>query len=87
MTGRSVSPAARLLRLAEAMDQTLNAVYNLDPEDHATKSRDYGRGFAEALRVVRDEIDTRMALWSARDVIAADEQPQSKDRLRSGGGR
>ncbi len=25
----------------------------IDPADHATKSRDYGRGFAEAIRLVR----------------------------------
>ena len=28
-----------------------------DPEDHATKSRDYGRGFAEAIRQVRAVIN------------------------------
>lgn len=28
----------------------------IEPEDHATKSRDYGRGFAEAIRVVREAL-------------------------------
>lgn len=31
----------------------VNAVLAIDPADHATKSRDFGRGFAEALRQVR----------------------------------
>lgn len=66
-----IESTQRLLRAAEAMDDTLNRIYNLDPEAHATKSRDYGRGFAEALRVVRDEIDTRMGLWAARDVVTS----------------
>lgn len=29
-------------------------VLDLDPADHATKSRDYGRGYAEALRQVKE---------------------------------
>jgi 7-keto-8-aminopelargonate synthetase-like enzyme len=63
-------PLADLLALAEEMDATLLAIYTLDPEAHATKSRDYGRGFAEALRVVRTEIDTRLGLWAARRAVA-----------------
>lgn len=31
---------------------SLDAVMALDPGDHATTSRDYGRGFAEAVRIV-----------------------------------
>jgi hypothetical protein len=60
-----------LLGMAEEMDKTLDAIYNLDPGAHATRSRDYGRGFAEALRVIRAEIDTRMGLWAARVHIAS----------------
>lgn len=60
-------PEERLLRAAEAMDDALDAVYNIDPAWHATKSRDYGRGFAEALRVVRERIDSRMGAWAQRD--------------------
>ena len=31
----------------------LGRLWAIDPADHATKSRDYGRGFAEAIRLVR----------------------------------
>ena len=31
----------------------LARLWAIDPADHATKSRDYGRGFAEAIRLVR----------------------------------
>lgn len=37
--------------------QALCDIQSIDPEDHATKSRDYGRGFAEAIRLVRQAIE------------------------------
>lgn len=49
--------------LAEYADEiarlrdVLHRVRLIDPADHATASRDYGRGFAEALRLVRRELD------------------------------
>jgi hypothetical protein len=66
--------AVDLADAAKAMDATLQAVYDLDPEAHATKSRDYGRGFAEALRLVRAEIDGRMGAW-AKTPEKTDPQP------------
>ena len=42
------------------------AVLAIRPEEHATKSRDYGRGFAEALRLVREAL-TANADLEARD--------------------
>jgi hypothetical protein len=35
---------------------SLERVMGIEPEDHATKSRDYGRGFAEAVRLVREAL-------------------------------
>lgn len=40
----------------------LRQVLAIDPEQHATKSRDYGRGFAEAIRLVREAADPERAL-------------------------
>jgi hypothetical protein len=34
--------------------QLICAIHSIEPEDHATKSRDYGRGFADAIRRVRE---------------------------------
>lgn len=78
----SVAPpsAGRLIDLCRTFDGTLNAIYNLDPEGHATKSRDYGRGFAEALRVVRAEIDTRMGGWVASQRPGAPEPQESSSQ-------
>lgn len=36
--------------------QRTDAVLSIEPEDHATKSRDYGRGFADAIRLVREAL-------------------------------
>ena len=36
--------------------EAVEAVRLIDPEQHATKSRDYGRGFADAIRLVRQAI-------------------------------
>ena len=36
----------------------IDAALAISPEDHATKSRDYGRGFAEAIRQVREALNT-----------------------------
>lgn len=33
--------------------ERIQAVLAIDPADHASKSRDYGRGFADALRLVK----------------------------------
>ena len=41
------------LRRAENAEAAIARVWAIDPEDHATKSRDYGRGFADAIRLVR----------------------------------
>lgn len=40
-------------RVINVMADRINAALDIEPEDHATKSRDYGRGFAEAIRLVR----------------------------------
>jgi hypothetical protein len=37
--------------------QALCDVASIAPSDHATQSRDYGRGFAEAIRQVRQAIE------------------------------
>lgn len=34
----------------------IRAARDIDPADHATTSRDYGRGFAEAIRRVREAL-------------------------------
>lgn len=39
-----------------------NAIMRIDPADHATKSRDFGRGFAESLRVVREILEAEDVL-------------------------
>lgn len=36
--------------------QAVREVLAINPEDHATTSRDYGRGFAEAIRLVREAL-------------------------------
>lgn len=38
------------------MHVQIAAALAIDPEDHATKSRDYGRGFADAIRRVREAL-------------------------------
>lgn len=51
--------AAIIAPIAEAAmtnADVLEAVLAIDPEDHAAKSRDYGRGFADAIRRVREVI-------------------------------
>jgi hypothetical protein len=37
----------------EQLEQRIAAALAIDPADHATRSRDYGRGFADAIRQVR----------------------------------
>lgn len=37
----------------EQLEQRLAAALAIDPADHATRSRDYGRGFADAITRVR----------------------------------
>lgn len=37
--------------------QAICDVFSIEPEDHATKSRDYGRGFADAIQRVRAAIE------------------------------
>lgn len=46
------------------------AVLALRPEDHATKSRDYGRGFAEALRLVREAMSSTNATITFQESAA-----------------
>ena len=41
----------------DAAEARLAAVRAIDPADHATSSRDYGRGFAEAIRLVREAME------------------------------
>lgn len=38
--------------------QAICDVWSIEPEDHATRSRDYGRGFADAIKRVRAAIET-----------------------------
>lgn len=52
---------ADLLRhaLRQVLDRDqgrIAAALAIEPEDHATSSRDYGRGFAEAIRLVREAL-------------------------------
>jgi hypothetical protein len=37
----------------DELEQRIAAALDIDPADHATRSRDYGRGFADAIRQVR----------------------------------
>jgi hypothetical protein len=37
--------------------QAICDVWSVEPEDHATRSRDYGRGFADAIKRVRSAIE------------------------------
>lgn len=39
----------------DAVDR-IEAAQAISPEDHATKSRDYGRGFADAILLVRQAL-------------------------------
>jgi hypothetical protein len=44
--------------IADAVEENKRLVVPLpDPEDHATKSRDYGRGFADAIRRTKELLD------------------------------
>lgn len=45
--------------------QAICDVWSIEPEDHATKSRDYGRGFAEAIRLVRAAINANGITFEA----------------------
>lgn len=36
----------------------IDSVLEMDAGDHATISRDYGRGFAEALRLVKEKLES-----------------------------
>lgn len=51
------SPCARgdnaLLTEAALLDDQRTAALAIDPADHATTSRDYGRGYAQAIKDVR----------------------------------
>lgn len=40
----------------EQLIQAMNRVMMINPADHATKSRDYGRGFSDALSLVHQAI-------------------------------
>lgn len=41
-----------LLEWAEQMKPRIDNVLAIRPEDHATSSRDYGRGFADAIKQI-----------------------------------
>lgn len=42
-----------LIQERDALQRRIDAVLAIDPADHATTSRDYGRGFADAITRVR----------------------------------
>jgi hypothetical protein len=42
---------------ADAAEARLAAVRAIDPADHATSSRDYGRGYAQAIKDVREAME------------------------------
>lgn len=42
--------------LNKQMHDQIARALSIDPEDHATKSRDYGRGFADAIKRVREAL-------------------------------
>lgn len=45
-----------VLENSERNEARIAAALAIEPEDHATKSRDYGRGFADAIRQVREAL-------------------------------
>lgn len=46
-----------LQKANEDMHTQIARALAIKPEDHATTSRDYGRGFAEAIRRVREALE------------------------------
>jgi hypothetical protein len=47
----------RVVAERDVLRERVTAALLIDPADHATTSRDYGRGFAEAIRLVREALD------------------------------
>jgi hypothetical protein len=57
----------------------IQAALDIEPEDHATKSRDYGRGFAEAIRLVRIALEREGQRKTLAELAAgADERRAAK---------
>jgi hypothetical protein len=51
--------------------QAICDVWGIEPEDHATKSRDYGRGFSDAINRVREAIESNGISFSDSDTPGA----------------